>query len=59
MKTVEDILEDIQQAHVECGGCFVRQKEIADMTVGELLKILTLNNVEFTVKYKRNEIHNI
>lgn len=55
MKKTNEIIEDIQEAVVEAGGRFMRQHEIRRMTVEELLNMLTPNDVEFTVKHKREE----
>lgn len=58
MKTIDEIIEDIQQAQVDVGGRFMRQKEIKEMKVEELLKLLLPNNVEFIIWYnprKANE----
>lgn len=52
MKDLNEIIEDIQQAQVDAGGRFMRQKEIKRMTVEELLQLLLPNNVEFTIKHK-------
>lgn len=51
MKTVGEVIEDIQQAHVDAGGCFIRQKEIREMKVGDLLDSLIPNNILFEVVY--------
>lgn len=50
MKTIDDIIEDIQQAQIEAGGRFMRQREIKEMKVVDLLKLLLPNNVEFVIK---------
>ena len=50
-KTVEEVLEDIQEAMVNCGGRFVRRDEFAEMEVQDLLGMLLPNKVEFTVKH--------
>lgn len=52
MKTVDEVIEDIQQAQVDAGGRFMRQKEIKEMKIVELLQLLLPNNVEFEIKYK-------
>jgi hypothetical protein len=52
MKDLNEIIEDIQQAQVDAGGRFMRQKEIKEMKVEELLQLLIPNNVEFTIKHK-------
>jgi hypothetical protein len=51
MQTLEEIIEDIQEANIECGGVFLRQKEIKNMTVEQLITRLLPNNVEFNIKY--------
>lgn len=51
MKTVENIIEDIQQAIVDAGGRFMRQKEIGEMKTNDLLNLLLPNHVEFEVKH--------
>ena len=49
--TLEDIIEDIQKAHIEAGGKFIKQREVRSMTVEELLTRLLPNNVHFNIKY--------
>ncbi|MCK9430392.1 MAG: hypothetical protein M0R17_10360 [Candidatus Omnitrophica bacterium] len=51
MKTVENIIEDIQQTIVDAGGKFMRQKEIGEMKTKDLLNLLLRNHVEFEVKH--------
>lgn len=53
MKDISEIIEDIQHAQINAGGRFMRQKEIKEMKVEELLKLLLPNNVKFIIKYKR------
>lgn len=55
MKSLNETIEDIQQAQVDAGGRFLRQNEIREMRVEELLTLLLPNNVEFEVKYKPKE----
>ena len=52
LKDLNEIIEDVQQAQVDAGGRFIRQAEIKEMTVEELLQLLLPNNVEFTIKHK-------
>ncbi len=52
-KTVDEVIEDIQLAQVEAGGIFLRQCEIREMTVEELLNLLIPNKVDFTIKFKK------
>ena len=52
MKDISEIIEDIQQAQVDAGGRFLRQKEIKEMKVEELLQLLLPNSVEFIIKHK-------
>jgi len=52
MKSVEDIIENIQTAFLDAGGRCFTQKEIKYMTVEDLLKLLTPNNVEIEIKFK-------
>ena len=54
MKTVDEILEDIQKAQVDAGGRFMKRSELRNMTVGQLLELLVPNNVEFNIKHKRD-----
>ena len=49
MKTVENIIEDIQQTIVDTGGKFMRQKEIGEMKTKDLLNLLLPNHIEFEV----------
>lgn len=51
-KTVYEVIEDIQIAHIQAGGKFLKQSEIRKMTVEELLNLLIPNNVSFTIKFK-------
>jgi len=52
IKDLNEVIEDIQQAQVDAGGRFLRQREIKKMTVDELLQLLLPNRVEFEVNYK-------
>lgn len=52
MKDLNEIIEDIQEAQVDAGGRFMRQKEIKEMKVGELLQLLLPNSVYFDIKHK-------
>lgn len=52
LKNLNEIIEDIQQAQVDAGGRFMRQEEIKEMTVEELLQLLLPNNIEFDIKHK-------
>lgn len=52
-RTVEEVIEEIQEAQINCGGRFLKQKEIKKMTVEQLLKLLLPNKVQFKVTYKR------
>jgi len=51
-RDIDEVIEDIQMAFVECGGRFVRRSEIKEMTVEELLKTLLPNDVEFNIKHR-------
>lgn len=51
MKNVDEIIEDIQKAQVDAGGRFLRQEEVKEMKVGDLLNLLVPNNVTFEIKY--------
>jgi hypothetical protein len=52
MEKLNKIIEDIQEAQIDAGGRFLRQKEIKGMKVEELLQLLLPNNVEFIIKHK-------
>lgn len=52
MKNLNEIIEDIQEAQLDAGGRFLRQKEIKEMTVEQLLNILIPNDVQFIIKHK-------
>ena len=52
LPTVDDVIEDIQEAQVAAGGRFMRSHEIKEMSVGTLLKLLIPNGVEFKIKLK-------
>lgn len=51
MKTIDEIIEDVQQSQVDAGGCFMRRKEIMEMPFGELLSLLIPNNVCFLIEH--------
>lgn len=51
-KKINDIIEDIQEANVKAGGRFMRQKEVKEMSVHDLLKLLVPNDVEFEIIHK-------
>jgi hypothetical protein len=44
-------IEDIQEAQVSVGGRFLKQQEIKDMRVEDLLKLLIPNGVSFVIEY--------
>jgi hypothetical protein len=52
MKTVEEVIEDIQEAQIAAGGRFLRQKQIKELSVKDLLELLLPNNVVFYVHYQ-------
>jgi len=52
MENINKIIEDIQEAQINAGGRFMRQKEIKEMKVEELLQLLLPNNVEFIIKHR-------
>jgi hypothetical protein len=49
VKSIDEVIEDIMQVQVECGGRFMRSDEIKQMSVLELLNLLVPNNVRFNV----------
>lgn len=51
-QNVRDVIEDIQKAQVDAGGRFIKQNEISNMTVKELLNLLVPNNVKFNIYYQ-------
>jgi len=53
-KSINEIIEDIQEVHLKSGGRFLRQAEIKEMKVGELLFSLIPNGV--SVKFEQAEI---
>jgi len=52
---LNEIIEDIQESQVNSGGRFMRQKEIKEMKVGDLLELLLPNNVEIIIKYNKTD----
>jgi hypothetical protein len=50
-KSLDDIIEDIQEAQVEAGGRFLKRSVIKEMKVLDLINLLLPNNVEFNIKY--------
>ena len=52
---LNEIIEDIQESQVNSGGRFMRQKEIKEMKVGDLLELLLPNNVEIIIKYSKTD----
>jgi len=50
--TIDEVIEDIQQAQIDAGGVFIRQRIIKQMTVEKLLSLLLPNNVEFIIRHK-------
>ena len=54
-KKITTIIDDIQESQILCGGKFLRQSEIKEMTVDELLHLLIPNGVDFNVSFERNK----
>ena len=48
---INDVFEDIQEAHVKAGGSFRRRGELSKMTVGELIEVFVRNDVEMKFTY--------
>ena len=51
---VMEAIEDIQEAIVEAGGCFLRRADVEDMRVVQLLRILLANGVSVKIEYDYN-----
>ena len=51
-KEIRSTIEDIQECIIIVGGRFIRQEEILNMNVRELLTMINPNNIEFRVKHK-------
>lgn len=48
---VSDVIDQIQKAQIDAGGCFLSHSHIRNMTIGDLLFLLVPNNVNFEVKH--------
>ena len=51
----EKEIEDLQEAIINAGGCFIRKDELLQMTFGELLERFIPNNIQFNFKYVHPE----
>jgi hypothetical protein len=52
---IDEIVEDFQEQIVNAGGKFFRQKELKEMELLDLLKILVPNQIEITVNAHRQK----
>jgi hypothetical protein len=55
---VSDIIDQIQKAQLDAGGCFLSHRDIRNMSIGDLLFLLVPNNVTFEIKHNEHKTKN-